>query len=61
MEYEAKFRAFSNRKFFMTEKQRLWGDVYRCAYLRWKNSNYESEGDWTTMVAALGLGDRFWE
>lgn len=45
----------------MTEKQRLWGDVYRCAYLRWKNSNYESEGDWTTMVAALGLGDRFWE
>lgn len=47
--------------FQMTRKQQMWGDVYRCAFYRWKNSNYTSEGDYATMVAALGLGDRFWE
>lgn len=46
--------------FFMTEKQRLWADVYRCAYMRWQDTNYTSEGEWATMVAALGLGDEFW-
>jgi hypothetical protein len=29
-----------HRKFFMTEKQRLWADVYRCAYMRWQDSHY---------------------
>jgi hypothetical protein len=50
-----------HRKFFMTEKQRLWADVYRCAYMRWQDSHYSDKGEWTTMVAALGLGDQFWE
>ena len=45
----------------MTEKQRLWADVYRCAFIRWQDSGYSSDGEWTTMVAALGLGDHFWE
>jgi len=45
----------------MTPKQRLWGNVYKCAFYRWKASDYGSEGDWATMAAALGLGDRFWE
>ena len=47
--------------FQMTRKQRLWGNVYRCAFLRWCDSGYRSEGDYATMIAALGLGDRFWE
>lgn len=57
------FTAFDSAKrgFFMTEKQRLWADVYRCAFMRWQDANYESEGEWATMVAALGLGERFWE
>lgn len=50
-----------NRKFFMTEKQRLWAGVYRCAYTRWRDSHYSSNGEWATMVAALDLGDQFWE
>ncbi len=47
--------------FFETEKQRLWAGVYRCAHDRWRDSGYQSKGDYDTMVAALGLGDRFWE
>jgi len=35
-----------HRKFFMTEKQRLWADVYRCAYMRWQDSHYSDEGEW---------------
>lgn len=53
--------AATHRRFFMTEKQRLWGGVYRCAYLRWRDSDYQSKGDYETMVTALGLGDQFWE
>lgn len=51
----------TTRMFFMTEKQRLWADVYRCAFIRWQASGYSSDGEWTTMVAALELGDHFWE
>ena len=61
MNFFSVFQTSSIKKFYMTEKQRLWADVYRCAYLRWKESGEESDGDWVTMVAALGLGDRFWE
>lgn len=44
----------------MTKRQQMWADIYRCAFYRWKDSLYSSEGDYATMVAALGLGDRFW-
>lgn len=47
--------------FQMTREQQLWGQVYRCAFYRWKNSNFASEGDYVTMVTALKLGDKFWE
>jgi len=52
---------YATDHFQMTAKQQLWGDIYRCAFYRWRDSDYTSEGDWATMVAALGLGDRFWE
>lgn len=45
----------------MTERQRLWADVYRCAFMRWQDTHYTDQGEWDTMVAALGLGDAFWE
>lgn len=48
-------------KYQMTKKQQLWGFVYKCAYDRWDASGFTSEGDYATMVMALGLGDRFWE
>lgn len=51
----------THRVFFETEKQRMWAGVYRCAHDRWRDSGYQSKGDYDTMVAALGLGDRFWE
>ena len=51
----------THRMFFETEKQRIWAGVYRCAYTRWRDSKYQSTGDYATMVAALGLGDSFWE
>lgn len=50
--------AATHRPFFRSEKQRIWADVYRCAYRRWHEGN--NQGDYDTMVAALGLGDRFW-
>lgn len=51
----------AKRGLFMTERQRLWADVYRCAFMRWQDTHYTDQGEWDTMVAALGLGDAFWE
>lgn len=51
----------THRYFFNTEKQRVWANVYKCAYLRRRDSDFQSRGDYDTMVMALGLGDQFWE
>ena len=51
----------THRYFFNTEKQRIWAGVYKCAYFRWRDSGYTSVGEFDTMVAALGLGDSFWD
>jgi hypothetical protein len=49
----------THRYFFSSEKQRVWANVYKCAYLRWRDA--QNLGDYDTMVMALGLGDQFWE
>jgi hypothetical protein len=48
----------THRHFFRNERQRIWSNVYKCAYLRWRDER--NLGDYDTMVAALGLGDEFW-
>lgn len=53
--------AATHRYFFLTEKQRVWSNVYKCAYLRWRDSRFASRGDYDTMVMAFGLGDNFWD
>lgn len=49
----------THRYFFSTERQRIWANVYKCAYLRWRDG--QIIGDYDTMIMALGLGDSFWE
>lgn len=51
--------AATHRPFFHTEKQRVWANIYSCAYTRWAEGH--NQGDYDTMVAALGLGDQFWQ
>lgn len=53
--------AATRRSFFNSSKQKIWAGVFRCAYLRWKESGFTSVGEFATIQASLALGDQFWD
>lgn len=52
-------------KLRLTEKQQLWGNIFKCAVNR-SNSYFDEKNldrharEHTTVVLALQLGDQFW-